>query len=70
MQKLRGSGNTFSTSGKSWSPFRSNPIVGRRNARLRILMQKGIIRPANKAELRQAAQDAAIAHPELIARFE
>jgi hypothetical protein len=42
MQKLRGSGSTFSTSGKHWKPFRHNPKITRRNARLHRLQRKGL----------------------------
>jgi len=57
MDKLKGSGNTFSTSGKHWRPFRSNPKIVKRNARLHRLIRAGIIKPMTKAELRAAAQE-------------
>jgi hypothetical protein len=59
MQKLRGSGNTFSTSSKPWLPFRMNPKVGLRNARLRRLMRKGVLQPMTKAQARILCDQAA-----------
>lgn len=57
MQKLRGSGTTFSTSGKHWKPFRHNPKITRRNARLHRLKRKGLL--PIKAEL-AAMSEAAV----------
>lgn len=59
MQKLRGSGTTFSTSGRPWLPFQFNPHAARRFQRLHRLMQTGKLQPATKAEMR-AACDAAV----------
>lgn len=58
MDKLRGSGTTFSTSGKPWSPFKGSLKVRRRNARLRRLIQAGKIKRMTKDEMRQANADA------------
>lgn len=58
MQKLRGSGSTFSTSGKPWRPFRFNPKIAQRNARLHRLIRNGIIKPMTKAEQRAANEQA------------
>lgn len=54
MQKLRGSGTTFSTSGKNWLPFKYNPKIAKRNAKLHKLINAGIIKPMTKDEQRQA----------------
>lgn len=61
MQKLRGTGTTFSTSGKSWSPFRGNPKISRRNARLRRLQRKGLLPKLTKAEARALCDQAVAA---------
>jgi hypothetical protein len=53
MQKLRGSGSTFSTSDKRWYPFRGNRKVGAHNAKLRRLMQTGKIEPMTKQQMRE-----------------
>lgn len=58
MDKLRGTGSTFSTSGKRWLPFRFNPKVARRNGWLQNLIKAGKIAPMSKAEMRQAADEA------------
>jgi hypothetical protein len=63
MDKLRGSGNTFSTASKAWLPFRMNPAQGRKLARLHRLKRKGLTPATDKASLRQAAVDAASSHP-------
>lgn len=60
MQKLRGSGNTFSTSGKRWFPYRGNPRVARSVA------QRAAIKhafPADKASARALCAEAVAAHP-------
>jgi hypothetical protein len=59
MHKLRGSGNTFSTSGREWLPFRMNPKVGRRAARLHRLLKNQTIQPLSKDELRSMADKVA-----------
>jgi hypothetical protein len=53
MQKLRGSGSTFSTSGKRWFPFRGNRRVGARNARLHRLIQAGKLKLMTKQQMRE-----------------
>ena len=58
MQKLRGTGSTFSTSGKRWLPFRTIPKVARQQARLRRLHAKGLTPAGDKQSLRQAAEQA------------
>ena len=60
MHKLRGSGNTFSTSDHNWYPFRGNPKIAARNARLHRLKRAGILQPLTKAEARKLC-DAAVA---------
>jgi hypothetical protein len=54
MQKLRGTGTTFSTSGKRWQPFMLNPKVAKRNAKLHRLLKSGKLKPMSKEEMRQA----------------
>jgi hypothetical protein len=44
-----------STRGKSWSPFKGNPKITRRNAKLWRLMKAGKVRPLTKAEMRYLA---------------
>lgn len=61
MQKLRGSGSTFSTSGADWMPFRFNPKIAAKSARLHRLKRKGLTPPTDKQSLREAADRAAIA---------
>lgn len=63
MNKLRGTGTTFSTSGKPWQPFQGNAKVARRNARLHRLKRKGLTPPADKTSLRALADEAAQSHP-------
>ncbi len=58
MNRLRGTGTTFSTSGKRWHPFESNPKVARRNARLHRLKAKGLLPAGDKASLRAMADEA------------
>ena len=58
MDKLKGSGNTFSTSGKRWMPFHHNPKLASRFARLHKLKAKGLTPAPDKASLRQLAQQA------------
>jgi hypothetical protein len=53
MQKLRGSGSTFSTSGQRWYPFRGNQKAAARNAKLRRLMQAGKLQPMTKQQMRE-----------------
>jgi hypothetical protein len=50
------SGSTFSTSGKRWLPFRSNPRLARRAARLRRLKKDGLTGGESKAEMRALAE--------------
>lgn len=63
MDKLRGTGKTFSTSDQAWRPFRFNPKLANKMARLHRLKRKGLLPATDKASLRQAAEDAATAHP-------
>lgn len=63
MQKLRGSGATFSTSGQDWKPFRFNPKIAARAAKLHRLKRKGLLPPIDKASLRAAALAAANVKP-------
>jgi hypothetical protein len=58
MNKLRGTGSTFSTSGKHWQPFRSNRKVASRNARLHRTLKAGTIKPMTKQQLREAGEQA------------
>lgn len=58
MRILRGSGSTFSTSGKRWVPWRGNPKIAARNARLHRLKRKGLTPPDGKATARIACTDA------------
>jgi hypothetical protein len=62
MNKLRGTGNTFSTSGKRWLPFGFDPAHAAKQARLHRLKRKGLTPPTDKASLRQAAEDAVLQH--------
>jgi hypothetical protein len=61
MQKLRGSGSTFSTSGQRWLPFRLNPKLAARFARLHRLKRKGLLKPMTKDQ--QRAELAKLAPP-------
>ena len=58
MNKLRGTGSTFSTSGKYWRPFRFNPKIAKRNAKLHKLIRAGKLQPMTKAQMRAAAEQA------------
>jgi hypothetical protein len=60
MQKLRGSGSTFSTSGKRWNPFRFDRTIAAQNAKRHRLVRAGIA--MTKAELQAEAQRAAQSH--------
>lgn len=56
MQKLRGSGNSFSTSGKRWWPFaygNRNRKVSARNAKLHKLRRAGKLPVLTKDDMRQ-----------------
>jgi hypothetical protein len=53
MQKLRGSGSTFSTSGKRWYPFRGNRKIAARNAKLHRLIKAGKLQPMTKQQMRE-----------------
>lgn len=59
--KLRGTGTTFSTSGKHWRPFMLNPKVAKRNAKLYRLKRQGIT--PTKAELAAMSEAAAAGKP-------
>jgi hypothetical protein len=58
MQRLRGIGKTFSTSGKQWLPYNYNPARASKMARLHRLVRKGLTTPTDKASLRKAADQA------------
>lgn len=58
MHKLRGSGSTFSTSGKPWRPFRYNPKVAVRNAKLHRLKNSGLLPDMSKEEMRALCDQA------------
>lgn len=60
MDKLRGNGTTFSTSGKRWFPFRGNLKAARRNGRLHRLIKAGVIEPMSKDDMRKACDQAVI----------
>lgn len=66
MKVLRGSGSTFSTSGKRWHGFPiASPTarkVAGKNARLRRLLAKGVIAPLSKAQQRELAAQATKDH--------
>jgi hypothetical protein len=68
MQRLRGTGKTFSTSGEKWLPYHYNPVRASKAARLHRLHRKGLTIPTDKASLRAAADQAAADHPEMIRR--
>jgi hypothetical protein len=68
MDKLRGTGKTFSTSGKRWLPFHYDPARAAKMARLHRLKAKGLTPATDKASLRQAADEAAATHPEMLRR--
>lgn len=58
MQRLRGTGKTFSTSGEQWLPFHYNPARASKMARLHRLMRKGLTPATDHASLRQTANEA------------
>lgn len=58
MDRLRGTGTTFSTSGKRWFPFRGNPKLVARHARLHRLKRKGLTPPSDKASARAMCAEA------------
>jgi hypothetical protein len=68
MQKLKGSGTTFSTSGKHWQPFHFNPRLAAKKARLHRLKAAGLTPPTDKASMRQAGEQAVAEHPEIVAK--
>jgi hypothetical protein len=63
MRILRGTGNTFSTSGKRWLPFHFDPELAKKKARLHRLKREGLTPPTDKASLRAAAEEAAKCFP-------
>jgi hypothetical protein len=63
MDKLRGSGNTFSTSGRAWMPFQYSPSLAKQKQRLHRLKRKGLTPPADKAAARQLIEAACAIHP-------
>lgn len=58
MDKLRGTGNTFSTSGKAWHPFKPEAAKARKMARLHRLKRAGLLPASDKQSLRAAAEQA------------
>jgi len=58
MRTLRGTGKTFSTSGKRWLPFHYDPHHAKKMARLHRLKAKGLTPATDKASLREAAEQA------------
>ena len=58
MKTLRGTGKTFSTSGKRWLPFHYDPQHAKKMARLHRLKAAGLTPPTDKASLREAADQA------------
>jgi hypothetical protein len=58
MRTLRGTGKTFSTSGKRWLPFHYDPHHAKKMARLHRLKAKGLTPATDKASLREAAEKA------------
>jgi hypothetical protein len=63
MDKLRGSGNTFSTSGQLWQPFHYNPRLAKQKQRLHRLKRKGLTLPADKASARKLIEQACAEQP-------
>lgn len=63
MDKLKGRGTTFSTSGERWLPFHYDPIRAAKFARLHRLKRKGLTPATDKASLRAAADEAARCFP-------
>ncbi len=58
MQKLRGTGTTFSTTGQAWKPFRFNPRLAAKIGRLHRLKRKGLTGHETKAQMRVLAEQA------------
>jgi hypothetical protein len=58
MDRLRGTGKTFSTSNKRWLPFGYDPKHAKKMARLHRLKAKGLTPATDKASLREAADEA------------
>ncbi len=58
MDKLKGTGSTFSTSGKRWWPFQAHPDVARQAQRRHRIIRKGLAPAGDKASLRAAAEQA------------
>ena len=63
MDILKGSGSTFSTSGRKWKPFRYNPERAAAAARLHRLVRSGKAGALDKTSLRQQALTAIATHP-------
>jgi hypothetical protein len=55
MDKLKGTGSTFSTSGKPWAPFKLNRQIAAKHAKGWRLKRKGFGLPPDKASLRAIA---------------
>lgn len=62
MQKLRGTGTTFSTSGKAWVPWHGNHRIAMQNAKRHRLVKAGLTGGQSKDELRALADAAAATH--------
>jgi hypothetical protein len=58
MDKLRGSGNTFSTSGKAWHPFKPEADKARKMARLHRMKRAALLPSGDKQSLRAMAKQA------------
>ena len=70
MDKLRGSGTTFSTSGKSWKPFPvGNPKLAKQKARLHRLKAKGLTPKGGKAEMRRMCDEATKCPPRKLPEY-
>ena len=58
MERLRGTGKTFSKSGEKWLPFHYNPTRAAKMARLHRLKRKGLTPSTDKASMRRACDEA------------
>lgn len=62
MDLLKGSGSTFSTSGKRWNPFRGNRRIGAQNAKRHRIVAAGLA-GLSKDDMRDLATKAAQSSP-------
>lgn len=65
MRILKGSGSTFSTSGKAWNPFRGNRTVDAQNRKRARIVAKGhaaLSKDALRTLASQAAQSSPVRH--------